>query len=336
VERDLVRAVEKVRGAAVSVVGRVPRRTARNAPARPLLMGGVGSGVIVSWRGLWVLSNVHVVDDEKQLEAVTADGRVYPLRVHAVNRRYDLAVLAFEEPPDLGKLRPASLAPRDTDARPGTWVLATGNPFFLALDGAAVATLGIVSGTRPGDASEYLDVPTLQHDAEINPGSSGGGLWSLDGELVGLNGIIATRRDVRAGGPAHTGASFAVPVSAARRLLEITIRPDGATRVAPAPEGATRAAGLGVSVRTTLDGSGRPAGALVVRADVGGPAGRGPTGLKAGDIITRLSVGGEGHAIRTASDLRDAMRGRPAGTPVLVVYARSGRTRAWSGRMAVP
>jgi len=338
VEKELVRVVQRVRGSAVTVVGRRarPSRTADGSGA--LLMGGVGSGVVISWRGTWVLTNYHVVDEEQSVEAVTADGRSHRLTLRATDRRSDLALLSFASVPQGVVAAPVERAAR-AGSKGGSWVVATGNPFFLALDGVGVATLGIVSGTRPPDPEAYLDVPTLQHDAEINPGSSGGALWSLRGELIGINGTIATRTDRRGGGPAHTGASFSVPVSAVRAFLTRTLGaaaggPSPTVRSTPAPV-TRRAGGLGVSFRTTTDRAGRPAGALVSRIASGSPAAPSPgrSGLQAGDLVTTFSAAGRNYRIRSAADVENAMRLYPAGTPVSLRFYRAGRALAWSGRL---
>jgi len=335
VEREVVRVLARVRQAAVTVVGRRPLPGGTGGT----VLGGVGSGVVVSWRGTWVVTNYHVVDEEPVVEAVTQDGRFHRLRLRARDRRSDLALLSFDRAPE--GLAPYALD-RDGEAevREGAWVVATGSPFYLALDGEAAASLGVVSGVRPPDPEAYLDVPTLQHDAEINPGSSGGALWSSDGRLLGINGTIATRTDRRAGGPAHTGASFAVPVGAVRAFLTTTLGPARDRPVvstAPAaPTQRTRPGHLGVSFRTTHDRLGQPAGALVSQVARTSPAAPAPgrPGLRAGDLVTRFTAGGRAYRIRSAADVEYAMRLYPAGTPVSVAFYRAGRFLAWTGRLA--
>lgn len=337
VEHELVEVVRRVRGSAVTIVGRRirPSETADGRGARQ--MGGVGSGVVVSWRGTWVLTNYHVVDEEQRVEAVTADGRSHRLQLRASDRRSDLALLSFRSVPE--GIFPAPLEHVRT-SRPGdgSWVIATGNPFFLALDGVGVATLGVVSGARPPDPEAYLNVPTIQHDAEINPGSSGGALWDLRGHLIGINGTIATRTDRSGGGPAHTGASFSVPASAVQDFLTRVLGPASGTGSRGTTSAYTvRPGGLGVSFRTTRDRNGQPAGALVSGVARGSPAAPSPgrTGLHSGDLVTTFSVDGRDYRIRSAADVESAMRLYPAGTPVSLVFYRAGRAHAWSGRLAV-
>lgn len=339
VERDLVETVARVRAAAVTVVGRrAAPRLSREGLVRPLPLGCVGSGVVVAWQGrTWVLTSEHVVAGETHLEAITADGRRHRLRLRATSRGTDLALLAFDRVPE--GVRPALLERAvSPDTSEGTWVVATGNPFFLALDGVGVVTLGVVSGTRPPDPEAYLDVSTIQHDAETNPGSSGGALWGLDGALLGINGTIATRSSRQGSGPAHTGASFSVPVAAVYRFLTAALDPPHGVVVPSSGPSApstfhSPTDALGVLFRTGRDRSGRPAGAVVVRVDPRGPAAS--AGLRPGDVLTRLSVAGRTFPVRSATDVGILLRGHPVGRAVSLGFYRAGREYAWSGRLGV-
>jgi S1-C subfamily serine protease len=349
-ERDLVDALARAEASTVAVLSKEDvRRRSAGGDDSVLLLGGVGSGVLVSERGLWVLTNHHVVRASGHLEVVTANGRRYAVRVRAYDERVDLALLEFAEPAD--GLQGIRLGRRGLpDLRPGTWVMATGNPFFLGLDGRFVATLGVVSGIRPPEASGYVGVPIVQHDAEINPGNSGGPLWGLDGELVGINGTIATRSRSQGAGPAYTGASFAVPLQEARGFLDRVLAGPEAARGALAsgpdvplrppvvepPPVVTSVGVLGIRYRTQRDGAGRPVGAEVTAVAVGSPAaahpGRG--GLRPGDVIQRVTAGGRTRIVRTAYELQDAIQGSPPGTEVSLSFARGGRSYAWSGQLA--
>ena len=235
IERDLVAALRRVEPASVTVVGRDRIPGAGGAhEAAPLVLQGAGSGVLIEWNGTWVLTNAHVVDQHAALEVITSDGRSHAIVVQALDKGADLAVARFEHLP--AGLRPTRVRTGAARAlEPGTWVSAAGNPFMLALDGRSAATLGVVSTIRPPKQGGYVDVPTVQHDAEVNPGNSGGPLWSLDGELLGLNGSIATRSVTTGAGPSYTGASFAVPVDAIHAFLTKTLGPDKAPPAASSP-----------------------------------------------------------------------------------------------------
>lgn len=347
VEADLVSAVRRVRASSVTVLGRRGARPARGGrAAAPPPVTSVGSGVLVAWQGTWVVTSLHVVEGEPILEAVSVDGRRHALRIRAASRPSDLALLAFVTPPT--GLTAASLSSGVAeDVQEGTWVVATGNPFFLALDGRQAASLGVLSGIRPPDPAAYLDAPTIQHDAEINPGSSGGALWNRRGELVGINGTIATRSHRQGSGPVHTGASFSVPVAMIRRLLESALgaeagparrpsssSPPAAPAVPPAAAAPPpRVGGLGVEFFDARDGSGHPYGAAVrtvARGSPAAPAG-GRVGLVPGDVVTLLTIGGRMHRIRSVAELRAALGGSPPGTPLVLHYQRGGRGLAWSG-----
>jgi S1-C subfamily serine protease len=350
IERDLVEALARLRSASVSVLNKTPLRD-RDRSA--LLLGGVGSGVLVEVAGrVHVLTNHHVVSAARHLEVVTADGRSHPVRQIATDRRVDLALLAFEVPPTgLAAVRlDAQPAP---DLREGTWVVATGNPFFLALDGQDVATLGVVSGMRPASANGYVETAIIQHDAEINPGNSGGPLWNLRGHLIGINGTIATRSVGQGSGPAHTGASFAVPYSALRDFLSglgtgdrdraVPARPP-VVAAAPSAQGEERGAPpvvnppgyLGIRYRTTRSAVGEATGAMVTGVAAASPAATGLDGssLQPGDVITELEVNGRRTTIRTAGEFQQAIEPHPPGTLVQLRFWRGGHLRSWQGRLS--
>ena len=229
-EDEIVGALHAVEHAGVSVVGRHALHMNRRSGA-PMVLQGAGSGVLVDWNGTWVLTNAHVVAEDGvgqdgQLEVVTSDGRSWPIEVRAVDRDRDLAVARLVRAPTT--LRPVRV-PAETGRRldVGTWVSSSGNPFLLALDGRAAATLGIVSTMRPPRPGGFTTVPTVQHDAEVNPGNSGGPLWNLRGELLGINGSIATRTLGEDGRGAHyTGASFAIPLHEIRTFLTRALGPE--------------------------------------------------------------------------------------------------------------
>jgi serine protease Do len=158
--------------------------------------------------------------------------------------------------------------------RPGQWVVAIGSPF--GFDNSVTA--GIVSATArdlPGGDSNY--VPFIQTDVAVNPGNSGGPLFNLDGEVVGINSQIYSRT----GG--YMGLSFAIPIDLASDIKDQLVRTGRVSR-----------GRIGVSIQEVNAqfaesfGLERPRGALVGSVESGGPADKG--GVKAGDII--LSVNG--------------------------------------------
>ena len=168
---------------------------ARGSPLR-----GSGSGFIVTPDG-YILTNAHVVAEADQVTVKLNDRREYQAKVIGVDQRTDVAVIKIEAK-DLPTVRigdPAKL-------KPGEWVLAIGSPFGFENS----ATAGIVSATSrtlPGGDSNY--VPFIQTDVAVNPGNSGGPLFNLQGEVVGINSQIFSRT----GG--YMGLSFAIPIDVA-------------------------------------------------------------------------------------------------------------------------
>src|SRR6185369_5492152 len=99
------------------------------------------------------------------------------------------------------------------DLEEGQWCIATGNPFGLGMDGRPVVTLGVVSGKDRVLGGQLLYGRAIQHDAAVNHGNSGGALWSVKGEYLGINGMIASHSVGLATGQqaASVGASFSIP-----------------------------------------------------------------------------------------------------------------------------
>ncbi len=328
-ETELIQEVTRFRDATVSILTKGGGAAApTRGTTRPLPLSAVGSGVLIRYRGIWVLTNNHVVDSEGRLEIVTSDGRPHAATVRGRNTSLDLALLAFERAP--AGLRPISLEqPAPRRYREGDWVVASGNPFFLALDGETVASWGILSGVRPPDKNAYIDAPTIQHDAEINPGSSGGPLFSAQGHLLGLNGTIATRSRTQSAGPSHTGASFAVPMARIRPFLRGVLGTSQPAVAFVPPPVVRPTAYLGVRTRTVRDTRGVPRGAVVTSLDT---RRRPIPGIQPGDLITEVTAAGQPTRVTQSGDVAQAIAGLAPGTMVTVRFERQGRVY----RQAVP
>jgi S1-C subfamily serine protease len=203
----------------------------------------------------------------------------------------------------------------------GSWVVATGNPFFLAVDGESVATVGVVSGLDRILGNRFLYGKAIQHDAEVNPGNSGGPLWNLKGDLIGINGMIASQQTDGAG-PHNTGASFSIPSEQVARFLSSMV----------AGKENTAAGDLGVQFETSFDKDGNPNGAKVTQVN---PAIHvGTKDLKSDDVITRVEARGQtSKEIRTAADLTNVLSMLPAGTKIRVVYRRAKSMAHWAGTL---
>jgi S1-C subfamily serine protease len=321
VEQNLVDALTQVRRYTVSVLNL--RRDRQGS----LQIAGVGSGVMVNKQGkgasLWVITNVHVTAGSEAIDIVTSDGRRWRMTTEDEIARYDFALLRFAD-------KPKNLKGVDIKAQAsqglgeGAWVLATGNPFFLALDGQPVCTLGCISGTDRILGGEYFYGNAIQHDAEVNPGNSGGPLWNAKGQLIGINGKIASRPGTPGAGPSNTGASFSIPIHQVSAFLDQLVKPADA-----------QAGFLGIDAETVTNALGNPIGAKVTRFQRGSPASSDDPKEKSmvvGDVIESITLGGKAPTkVFTANDLTNALVLFAAGTKVKISYRRDGKLLTWSG-----
>jgi serine protease Do len=228
---------------------------------------GEGSGFIVSPDG-YILTNRHVVMDATKVVVKLTDRREYEAKIIGMDERTDVAVLKIE-----GSNLPTVRIGDADNLKPGQWVVAIGSPFGMENS----VTAGIVSATARGLPSENL-VPFIQTDVAVNPGNSGGPLFNLNGEVVGINSQIFSR----SGG--YQGLSFAIPINMANDVREQLVATGKVTR---------GRIGVGLDKMNAgfaeTFGLDRPRGALVKEVLPGEPAEK--AGIRVGDII--LSVGGK-------------------------------------------
>jgi serine protease Do len=262
---------------------------------------GEGSGFIVSPDG-YILTNTHVVADADEVTVRMTDRREYPAKVVGMDRRTDVAVLKIE-----GKNLPVVKLGDPAKLRPGEWVLAIGSPFTFE----NTVTAGIVSATGRAMPGEDGLVPFIQTDVAVNPGNSGGPLFNLNGEVVGINSQIYSR----SGG--WMGLSFAIPIDVAANVQQQLVATGKVTR-----------GRIGVQIQEVnaqfadAFGLDRPRGALVGQVVDGGPAEK--AGVKAGDVI--LSVNGK--AVERSGHLPSVVSAiKPGETAKLEVW-RDGTARA--------
>jgi serine protease Do len=239
----------------------LPQRGAQ-PPAR-----GEGSGFIITPDG-YILTNAHVVADAREVTVRLTDRREFTAKVIGVDRRTDVAVIKIA-----GKDLPTVRIGDPSKLRTGEWVIAIGSPF--GFDNSVTA--GIVSATaRSLPDGQYT--PFIQTDAAVNPGNSGGPLFNMAGEVVGINSQIYSRT----GG--YMGISFAIPIDIAVGVKDQLVK-----------TGRVQRGRIGVVVQEVGQqladsfGLDRPRGAIVAQAEAGGPAAR--AGVKAGDVI--LAVDGQ-------------------------------------------
>jgi serine protease Do len=229
------------------------------------LIRGSGSGFIVSADG-YILTNAHVVANADEVTVRLTDRRELPARVIGSDARTDVAVIRV----DATNL-PTVRIGNQNELRTGEWVLAIGSPFGLD----NTATAGIVSATSRAVSGE-VDVPFIQTDVAVNPGNSGGPLFNLRGEVVGMNSMIFSQT----GG--YMGISFAIPIDLAMQIRDQLIKTGRVVRgrigVAVQDVDAALARSFGLD---------RPRGALVTMVEPGGPAQK--AGLKTGDVIISVN-----------------------------------------------
>ena len=227
---------------------------------------GLGSGFIVEADGV-VITNAHVVEGADEVRVRLSDRREFKGKVLGVDKPSDIAVVKID-----AKGLPAVKLGDPAKLRVGEWVLAIGSPFGFE----NTATVGIVSATSRS-LPDGTYVPFIQTDAAVNPGNSGGPLFNLRGEVIGVNSQIYSRT----GG--YQGISFAIPVNVAAQVKEQLVK-----------NGKVERGRIGVSIQEVTQslaesfGLDRPQGALVSSVEPGGPADK--AGLKPGDVL--LSVDG--------------------------------------------
>jgi serine protease Do len=264
---------------------------------------GEGSGFIVSADG-YILTNAHVVADADEVTVRMLDRREYPAKVVGLDKRSDVAVLKIE-----GKQLPVVKIGDPQKLRPGEWVLAIGSPFTFE----NTVTAGIVSATGRSMPGEDGLVPFIQTDVAVNPGNSGGPLFNLNGEVVGINSQIYSR----SGG--WMGLSFAIPIDVATNVRDQLVATGKVTR-----------GRIGVQIQEVnaqfadAFGLDRPRGALVGQVLPGGPAEK--AGVKSGDVI--LSVNGKN--VERSTQLPSVISAIKPGEPARVEVWRDGAAKTLS------
>lgn len=229
---------------------------------------GIGSGFIITPDG-YVLTNAHVVADASEVTVKLTDRREFAAKVVGVDKRSDVALIKIGASglPTVRFGDPATI-------RPGQWAIAIGSPF--GFDNSVTA--GVISAVgRPlPDDSGSSFVTFIQTDAAVNPGNSGGPLFNLEGQVIGINSQIFSRT----GG--YMGMSFAIPIDIALNVKDQLMR-----------HGRVNRSRIGVSVQDIGQqlaqsfGLSTPHGALISAVEPQSPGER--AGLKPGDVITSVN-----------------------------------------------
>ena len=262
-----------------------------------------GSGVIIRSNG-YILTNRHVVEDAENIEVRLRDGRTFKATVRGVDPQSDVAVIKIE-----ASGLPVAKFGNSAKTRVGEFAIAIGAPFSLDYS----VTFGHVSAKgRSNIVPSYfgggmLDQDFLQTDANINPGNSGGPLVNIDGEIIGINTLIRGLR---------TGIGFAIPSDLAREVSEQLIN-----------EGKFTRAWLGVSIQGLKENpeyrerfKGVDDGVVVLRIMPAGPAAS--SELRADDLITKV----DGRRVTTTQELRNQVRGKKVGQPILLDVIRGEKS----------
>ena len=257
----------------------------------------LGSGFIISEDGI-VVTNNHVIEGAEDVYVRVNGDQEFKAKILGADPGMDLAVLKMESDQ---KFIPVEFGDSDK-ARIGDWVLAIGNPFGLG----GTVTAGIISArNRSIGLSRYEDF--IQTDASINQGNSGGPLFNMDGDVVGINTAIL-------GQSGSIGIGFSIPSNSAKRVINQLIE-----------FGETKRGWLGVRIQTVtkeiaeVEKLDKPRGALVASVAEGSPSDKG--GIKPGDIILEF----DGKPIKEMGELPKIVAQTDVGKNVDVKIWRNKR-----------
>ena len=270
----------------------------RNRPQEQRRTTSLGSGFIIEKSGV-VITNNHVIQDAQEIKVILQDNTALTATLVGRDPKTDIAVLKVDTKKEL----PAVFFGDSDQIRVGDWVLAIGNPFGLG----GTVTAGIVSARgRNINSGPYDDF--IQTDASINRGNSGGPLFNLRGEVVGINTAIFSPT----GG--SVGIGFSIPSSTAKGIIDQLQR-----------YGRTRRGWLGVRIQTVTKeiaeslGLKKASGALVAEVTKGSPAE--VARLEKGDIIISFNS----QVVEEMRNLPRIVAGTKIGKRVPIVVWRKGK-----------
>jgi len=274
-----------------------------NAPQQPdrrFRREGSGTGFLVDRNG-YIITNHHVVERADAIKVKLPgeqSGATYKAKVIGFDGESDIAVIKI----DAGRPLQAVRFGNSDSVQVGDWAVAIGAPFGLE----ATVTAGIVSATGRDLIGAEQFQRFIQTDAAINPGNSGGPLVNINGEVIGVNTMIATR----SGG--YEGIGFALPGNMAVKVYNSIIQ-----------YGTMKRGSIGISFNKVQDPNvmkafGYDSGVLVTDVTAGGPADK--AGLKKDDVILALN----GRPVKDGDDLVARIADMPVGSQVKVTFDRDG------------
>ena len=275
------------------------RRFVPNPGPREFQNNSLGSGFIISSDG-YILTNAHVVEAADEINVKLTDKREYKAKVIGSDKRTDIALIKIE-----ATGLPAVKFGDPNRLKVGEWVIAIGSPFGFENS----VTAGIVSAKGRSLPQENF-VPFIQTDAAVNPGNSGGPLFNMRGEVVGINSQIYSRT----GG--FMGLSFSIPIDVAYDIAQQLKTGGKVTR-----------GRIGVVIQPVTKelaesfGLPKPAGALISSVEKGSPADK--AGIEAGDVILKFG----GRDVTSSEDLPRLVGSTKPGGKAVVQLMRSKAPR---------
>ena len=303
--------VQETKPAVVQITNLQAAPQQYNSPTVP---AGVGSGFIFDDQG-HILTNNHVVEGAQQLRVTLPDGRSFDANPVGTDPQTDLAVIQIK-----GDNLPVAQIGSTKDVKVGDWAVAIGNA--LALNGGPTVTQGVVSALgrtvqEPGGQNSQTAGPFLfnviQTDAAINPGNSGGPLVNLDGQVIGINTLVASQTN---SGESVQGIGFAISIDTAMNIAHQLIQNGHVNHaylgIAYVPLNAAIAAQLNINQTN---------GDVVMQVQSGSPSA--DAGLQQGDVITQI----DGNDLNSDSALAQAIANHKPGDTVTLTIVRNGNSQ---------
>jgi serine protease Do len=309
--RTLIRQVaQQVKPAVVQITNEQVQIDESNQPFT--VPAGVGSGVIYDNQG-HILTNNHVIEGAQNLTVALPDGSIYPGKVVGADPKTDLAVIQIS-----GNTLPVAQLGDSSQLQVGDWVVAIGNA--LALQGGPTVSVGVVGalgrtvqepGSDQNSQGPYL-FDVVQTDAPINPGNSGGPLVNLDGQVIGINTLVAGQAEP---GVQAQGIGFSIAIGTAKPIADQLVATGRVVHpfmgISYVPLNQALARQLGITAKT---------GVIVAEVVSGSPAAA--AGLQPKDAITAI----DGTALTTESSFAQLLNTHKVGDTVTLTVVRGKQT----------